>query len=196
VSDQHVERDQRVTPLELFLDLVFVFAFTQVTTVLSDNPSWSGLLHALLLLGALWWAWAAYAWLTNTLDPDEERVWAAMLVAMAAMFIAALAVPEAFGRHGVVFGVAFMIVVVMQLTLYALSNHGDRDLRNAVIRIAPSAIAGAALVIAAQTRSSSGSRVFVNQAYEAHAHQSAASSRRAWRSPLQLGLSREPLSPG
>jgi low temperature requirement protein LtrA len=70
VSDQHLEREQRVTPLELFFDLVFVFAFTQVTTVLSDNPTWSGLGHALLILVALWWAWAAYAWLTNVADPN------------------------------------------------------------------------------------------------------------------------------
>ena len=70
VSESHAERGERVTPLELFFDLVFVFAFTQVTTVLSDNPTWSGLGHGLLILGALWWAWAAYAWLTNTVDPE------------------------------------------------------------------------------------------------------------------------------
>ena len=69
MSEQHVEREQRVTPLELFFDLVFVFGFTQVTTVLSDDPTWSGLGHGLLILAALWWAWAAYAWLTNTVDP-------------------------------------------------------------------------------------------------------------------------------
>jgi low temperature requirement protein LtrA len=149
VSEQHAEREQRVTPLELFFDLVFVFAFTQVTTVLSDDPTWGGLGHGLLILAALWWAWAAYAWLTNTVDPGEGAVWAAMLVAMAAMFVAALAVPEAFGRHGVVFGVAFLIVNVMHLTLYALMARGDRDLLAAILRIAPSALTGAALIIAA-----------------------------------------------
>jgi len=149
VSEQHAEREQRVTPLELFFDLVFVFAFTQVTTVLSDDPTWGGLGHGLLILAALWWAWAAYAWLTNTVDPDVGAVWGAMLVAMAAMFVAALAVPEAFGRHGVVFGVAFLIVNVMHLTLYALGARGDRDLSAAILRIAPSALVGASLIIAA-----------------------------------------------
>ena len=149
MSEQHAEREQRVTPLELFFDLVFVFGFTQVTTVLSDDPTWGGLGHGLLILGALWWAWAAYAWLTNTVDPGEGGVWEAMVVAMAAMFVAALAVPEAFGRHGVVFGVAFLIVNVMHLTLYALAARGDRDLLAAILRIAPSALAGAALIIAA-----------------------------------------------
>jgi low temperature requirement protein LtrA len=74
VSEQHAEREERVTPLELFFDLVFVFGFTQVTTVLSDDRTWSGLGHGLLILAALWWAWAAYAWLTNAVDPAEGAV--------------------------------------------------------------------------------------------------------------------------
>jgi len=120
-----------------------------VTTVLSDDPTWSGLGHGLLILAALWWAWAAYAWLTNTVDPDEGAVWGLMLLAMAAMFVAALAVPDAFGRHGVVFGVAFLIVAVMHLTLYALGARGDRDLLAAILRFAPFALSGAALILAA-----------------------------------------------
>jgi low temperature requirement protein LtrA len=149
VSEQHAEPEHRVTPLELFFDLVFVFAFTQVTTVLSDDPTWSGLGHGLLILAALWWVWAAYAWLTNTVDPDRGAVWGAMLVAMAAMFVAALAVPEAFGRHGVVFGIAFLLAGAMHLTLYALGARDDRELLAAILRTAPSALAGAALIVAA-----------------------------------------------
>jgi low temperature requirement protein LtrA len=146
---EHAEREQRVTSFELFFDLVFVFAFTQVTTVLSDDPTWGGLGHGLLILTALWWAWAAYAWLTNTVDPDEGAVCGTMLIAMAAMFVAALAVPDVFGRHGVVFGVAFLIVNGMHLTLYALAARGDRDLLAAILRSAPLALAGAVLIIAA-----------------------------------------------
>ena len=149
MGELHAEREQRVTPLELFFDLVFVFAFTQVTAVLSDNPTWSGLGHGLLILGVLWWAWASYAWLTNTVDPGLGAVSAAMLVAMAAMFVAALAVPDAFGAHGVLFGVAFLIVAVMYLTLYGLSARHDPDLLAAILRIAPSTLVGAALIILA-----------------------------------------------
>jgi len=149
VSAQPVEREQRVSPLELFFDLVFVFAFTQVTTLLSSNPTWSGLEHALLLLIALWWAWAAYAWLTNTVDPGESLVWGTMLFASGAMFVGALALPEAFGSHGVVFGVAFLIVALMQLALYALAARGDPDLLGAILRITPSSIAGATLIAVA-----------------------------------------------
>ena len=144
-----MEREQRVTPFELFFDLVFVFGFTQVTTVLSHSPTWSGLGHALLLLTALWWAWSAYAWLTNSVDPEEGLVWGPIVAAMAAMFIAALAVPEAFGRHGVVFGVAFLIVAAMQPVLFALTTRNDRDLVQAILRTAPTALSGAALILAA-----------------------------------------------
>jgi low temperature requirement protein LtrA len=149
VSDQHVQREQRVTSLELFFDLVFVFALTQVTTVFSDDPTWGGVAHGLLILSALWWAWAAYAWLTNTVDPDQGAVWGAIVIAMAAMFVAALAVPEAFGNEGVVFGVAFLIVNVMYLALYALGARGDSDLLGAILRSAPWALSGAALIMAA-----------------------------------------------
>jgi low temperature requirement protein LtrA len=149
VSTQQIEHEQRVAPFELFFDLVFVFAFTQVTTVLTRNPTWHGLAHALLILGTLWWAWAAYAWLTNVADPNAARVWGTMLVAMAAMFIGALAVPQAFGRHGVVFGVAFLLVCLMQLLLYTLTALGDTALLRAILRIAPSSVAGAGLIVAA-----------------------------------------------
>jgi low temperature requirement protein LtrA len=149
MSEQHAEHEHQVRPLELLFDLVFVFAFTQVTTVLSDDPTWRGLGHGLLILAALWWVWAAYAWLTNTLDADVGAVSGALLGAMAAMFIAALAVPDAFGRHGVVFGVAFLIVNVMYLALYALGARGDRDLLAAILRVAPMGLAGAVLIVAA-----------------------------------------------
>jgi len=149
VSEHHVEHEHRVTPLELFFDLVFVFAFTQVTTLLTNDPTWHGLLRGLLVLAALWWAWAGYAWLTNTIDPEEGAVWGAMLVAMAAMFVAALAVPETFGRHGVLFGVAFLIVLAMQLALYALAARGDPDLLAAILRLAPSVLVGASLIVVA-----------------------------------------------
>jgi low temperature requirement protein LtrA len=149
VSEQYVDYEHRVTPLELFFDLVFVFAFTQVTTLLSEDATWGGLGRAVLVLAALWSAWASYAWLTNTVDPEEGPMGAAMLVAMAAMFIAALAVPDAFGRHGVVFGVAFLIVCVMQIALFALAARGDPDLLAAVLRSAPSNLVTAVLILAA-----------------------------------------------
>jgi low temperature requirement protein LtrA len=143
------EREQRVTFLELFFDLVFVFAFTQVTEMLSDEPTWSGLGRGLLVLAALWWAWSAYAWLTNTTNPEEGAVRLAMFASMAAMLVAALAVPDAFRDDALAFGVAYFVVRVLHLVLYAVAAKGDPDLMGAVTRLVPSATIGPALILAA-----------------------------------------------
>ena len=89
MSERLVESEHRVTPLELFFDLVFVFGFTQVTTLLHEDPSWGGIGRSVLVLSALWWAWASYAWLTNSVDAEDGLVLGVMLVAIAAMFIGA-----------------------------------------------------------------------------------------------------------
>ena len=149
MSSRPEERDRTVAPLELFFDLVFVFGFTQVTTLLSENPTWRGLGEGLLVMTALWWVWASYAWLTNTVDAEIGPVLAAMLAAMGAMFVAALAVPDAFGDDGPVFGGAFLIVTVMWAALYALGGKGDRDLLDAVVRVVPWELGGASLILIA-----------------------------------------------
>jgi low temperature requirement protein LtrA len=149
MSDRQVESGQRVTPLELFFDLVFVFAITQVTGLFADDPTWVGLLRGLMVLGALWWAWAAYAWLTNTLNPEEGAVRLAMFGSMGAMLIVSLATPNAFGTDGVVFGIAYFMVRALHLVLYAIAGRGDPELLGAVIRIAPSAVVGAGLLVMA-----------------------------------------------
>ena len=103
--------ERRVTPLELFFDLVFVFALTQVTGFLADHLTWVGTLQGAALLVVLWWAWGAYSWLTNAV-PAEEAIPARLVIltAMAAMLVASLAVPDAFGRYGVLFGLAYFVV--------------------------------------------------------------------------------------
>ena len=143
------EREQRVTPLELFFDLVFVFAITQVTGLMSDDPTWQGMGRGLLVLAALWWAWAAYAWLTNTLEPEEGGVRIAMFAAMAAMLVVALAVPNAFEGDGVLFGFAYLAVRLLHLVLYAIAGKSNPDLLAAVLRFVPSATLGPALLVAA-----------------------------------------------
>ena len=144
-----VEHEHRVTPRELFFDLVFVFAFTQVATLLSDDPTFAGIGRGVLVLGALWWAWTAYAWLMNTVDPEEGFVGAALLVALIAMFVAALVVPGVFDDEGVLFGAAFLVVCAMHIALYALAGRGNRDLLAAVLRLAPWTLLGATLILVA-----------------------------------------------
>jgi low temperature requirement protein LtrA len=139
----------RVTPLELFFDLVVVFAITQLSTFLSHDPTWGGLLRAALLLGAIWWAWSAYAWLTNALDPEEGGIRLAMLGAVGAMLVLSLAVPGAFGSDGVVFGVAYLVVRLLHLVLFAIAGRGDRDLFRAAMRTLPASVVAPILLIVA-----------------------------------------------
>ena len=113
IATAAVDHDHGVTPRELFFDLVFVFAFTQVATLLAGDPTFAGIGRGVLVLAALWWAWAAYAWFTNVVDPEDGVVGATLLVALIAMFVAALAVPGVFGDDGLLFGVAFLVVCLM-----------------------------------------------------------------------------------
>ena len=85
----------------------------------------------MLVLGALWWAWTGYAWLTNTVNPDAGAVRLAILGAMGAMLVVALAVPDAFGDDGILFGVAYFAVRLLHIVLFALAARGDWDLLEA-----------------------------------------------------------------
>src|SRR5215207_159660 len=144
-----VDHEHRVTPRELFFDLVFVFAFTQVATLLADDPTFAGIGRGVLVLAALWWAWTGYAWLMNVVDPEEGVVGAVLLVALIAMFVAALVVPGVFDDEGVLFGAAFLVVCAMHLALFALAGRGSRELFGAVLRLAPWTLLGATLILVA-----------------------------------------------
>src|SRR6185369_260821 len=97
---------ERVTPLELFFDLVFVLAITECTSLMSHHPRWTGLAQGLLVLGVLWWAWVGYAWLTSVIDPEEGAVRLVIFAAMAALLIVSLCVQEAFGNLALTFALA------------------------------------------------------------------------------------------
>jgi low temperature requirement protein LtrA len=143
-SDEH-----EVTPLELFFDLVFVFAITQTTSLLADDPTWGGVLRGMLVLAALWWAWEVYAWLTSTMDVDEGGVRLTMLASMGAMFGVALAVPGAFGDDAVLFGCAYLLVRLLHVVLSAIVARDDPDRLSALVRFAPTSILGPVLLVLA-----------------------------------------------
>jgi low temperature requirement protein LtrA len=143
------EGEQRVTALELFFDLVFVFAITQVTGFISADPTWTRLVEGLAIVVVLWWAWESYAWLTNTAASDEGLVRVTVFAVMGAMLIVSLAVPGAFGGDALLFAVAYAVVRVMHLALYAVLARDDPHLRAAIRRLAGPMLAGAALLIAA-----------------------------------------------
>ena len=147
--EPEIDAEHQVTPLELFFDLVFVFALTEVTTMLAADPTWAGVLRGMLVLAALWWAWAVYAWLTSATDIDEGWDRLAMLASTAAMLIVALSVPGAFGDDAVLFGVAYFVVRALHLVLSAVVSREDATRIPALRRFAPTALLGSSLLIVA-----------------------------------------------
>jgi low temperature requirement protein LtrA len=144
----HASEEKRVAPLELFFDLVFVFAITQVTALMSDNPTWGGLGEGILVLGVLWWAWAAYAWLTNYVAVEEDRERLLILAVMGAFLIAALAAPQAFGDDALVFAVAYASARWLHIFIFAEAND-DVDAAQAIRRLARTALPAPLILIAA-----------------------------------------------
>ncbi|HEY9376425.1 MAG TPA: low temperature requirement protein A [Jiangellaceae bacterium] len=152
------DQQASVTPLELFFDLVFVLALTQVTAYLADHLTTEGLVRGLLLVAVLWWSWTGYAWLGNVVRADEGFVREVMLAAMATMFIFALAIPEAFddlpgGLYGpVVVPMCYLVFRLLHLTMFWIVSRDDPGLRSQVLRFAPSVLmATTILLIAAGT---------------------------------------------
>ena len=138
---------ERVRPLELFFDLVFVLAITQCTALVLARPSWGRLAEAVLVLALLWWAWTAYAWLTSVLDPEEGAVRIALIAAMAALLLVALAVPDAFEDHGLEFALAYTAVRAAHIALFLLASRDDRGLRRSVLGITVGTALACALLI-------------------------------------------------
>ncbi|HEY5260928.1 MAG TPA: low temperature requirement protein A [Solirubrobacteraceae bacterium] len=141
--------DERVTPLELFFDLVFVLALTQCTTLMVRSPNWVGLLKGMLVLGMLWWAWVGYAWLTSVVNPEEGTVRLVIFAAMAAMLVAALCVPGAFGSEALLFACAYAVVRTAHIALFTISSREDPALRHSVAGLAYSTAIGAGLLFVA-----------------------------------------------
>ncbi len=152
-------REQRVTPLELFFDLVFVFALTQVTALMAADPTWLGLLRGMAVLTVLWWAWVAYVWIGTTTDADDGLARIVLLAAMGAMFLTALAAPGAFGQlsdvaggsrdQALLFGITYFAVRVAHVGLFRVIGRDQPDVGRAVRRLAPGLLLGSFLILVA-----------------------------------------------
>jgi low temperature requirement protein LtrA len=143
------EGEARVTPLELFFDLVFVLALTQCTAFMAHEPTWNGLVKGLLVLGVVWWSWVGYAWLTSVVDPEEGTVRLVMFLAMAAFLVMSLCVPGAFGDEAALFAGAYAVVRVAHIWLFGLASRDDAALRRSVIGLAVGTAIGVSLLLAA-----------------------------------------------
>lgn len=140
---------ESVKPLELFFDLVFVLGFTQCTALMVADPHRDGMARGLLVLAMLWWAWAAYAWLTSVVDPEEGGPRVAMFAVMAGILIAALCVPDAFGDRALPFAIAYGAVRVGHIVLFWIASRDFPDLRGSVGVIAIGTGIGIGLLVTA-----------------------------------------------
>jgi low temperature requirement protein LtrA len=141
--------EERVSTLELFFDLVFVFAFTQITGTISHEPTGVALRHGVLVFAVLWWAWGAYAWLTNTVRTGEIAPRVVVLAAMAAMLVTALAVPTAFDDGGPAFALGYIVVMGLHAALFVLAGENPDTTRRAVLRLSLTNLPAALALVAA-----------------------------------------------
>jgi low temperature requirement protein LtrA len=159
VRVERLREASSATTLELFFDLVFVFALTQVTALMAEEPNWAGLLRGTLLLMVVWWCWVGYSWVSNLVKADEGVARVTLLVAMAAMFLVALAIPEAFrdlpgGLHGpTVFAFCYLILRAVHVALFWIISGDDRALRNQVGRFAVTMVGGTVFLLFAASTS-------------------------------------------
>ncbi|HZO59084.1 MAG TPA: low temperature requirement protein A [Solirubrobacterales bacterium] len=128
-----LREEARVTPLELFFDLVFVLALTQCTALMAANATWEGLAQGLLVLALMWWAWTGYAWLTSVVEPEEGAVRIVIFAAMAGLLVVALCIPDAFGSEALLFACAYGVVRYGQIALFLVASRDEPALRHSVI---------------------------------------------------------------
>jgi low temperature requirement protein LtrA len=138
-------RSERVTTLELFFDLVFVFTITQLSAVLAHDLQWDGIAHVAIMLGLIWYMYGGYAWLTNAIALDEPLNRVLLLAGMCGYLVIALAVPTAFAGSGLAFGLAYGAVVGVHAWLFA--HAAGADAAQAILRLAPSNFGGALAVL-------------------------------------------------
>lgn len=144
-----LREEERVTPLELFFDLVFVLAITQCTALMAEQPSWEGIAKGILVLAVLWWSWVGYAWLTSVIEPEEGATRLVIFAAMAAMLVVALCVPQAFEDLGLTFAIAYGFVRACHITLFWLSSSDAPELRRSTAGLAIGTAVGVGLLVVA-----------------------------------------------
>lgn len=127
--------EARVGFVELFFDLVFVFAITQVSHFLLENLTWLGALQAAMMVAAVWWAWIYTSWITNWLDPQRPAVQLGLFVLMAAGLVMSAALPHAFDDTGLAFAASFAFIQVGRTVFMILACYDDAGLRRNFQRI-------------------------------------------------------------
>jgi low temperature requirement protein LtrA len=152
-SVRPVAEHDRVTTLELFFDLVFVFALTQISALVAGNLTPEGAARGLVLLGLLWWAWTAFTWLGNVARADVGVVRAGLIVAMGLVFAMGLAIPTAWDASGeglssaLVFAAAYVLTRLVHVAVYWVAAGHDAGLRRQVSRLALAGVLPTVLLV-------------------------------------------------
>jgi low temperature requirement protein LtrA len=139
--------ERRTSPVELLWDLVFVFAITQVTSLLTHDLSWRGFGRGMLVLALIWWAWSAFVWAANATDPEGLTLRVALVVSMILIFITGLAVPHAFGDEATWFAATYAGVRFIHLGLYADASRRGNASWAAIAGFAVTVVIGMALLV-------------------------------------------------
>ncbi len=140
--------ERRTSPVELLWDLVFVFAVTQVTTLVANDLTWAGFGHGLLVLALVWWAWSAFVWAANAEEEGSRAFHAILLVGMLFVFVAGLALPSAFSGKATLFAVSYSAVRFLHLGMYAHAARGGNASWSAIGSFAFTVTIGMALIVA------------------------------------------------
>lgn len=153
-----VDERESASPLELFFDLVFVFALTQVTEFMAEDASAVDVLRGMLVITVMWWCWIGYSWLCSLVRAEHGAMRVGLFAAMAAVFVQAITIPEAFddlpgGLQGpMVFACCYFVVRAVHVVMFWLASREDPQLRGQILRFVPSMLAGTILLlIASQT---------------------------------------------
>jgi low temperature requirement protein LtrA len=139
--------ERRTAPVELLWDLVFVFAVTQVTALLSHELSWDGVGQGALVLALIWWAWSAFVWAANATDPSSTSFRAALVLALVSIFTTGLAIPHAFSDDATLFTVSYAIVRFIHLGLYVQASRQGNAAWSAIVGFAAATTAGMVLLV-------------------------------------------------
>jgi low temperature requirement protein LtrA len=139
------ERSVRVSTLELFFDLVFVFTITQLTGVLVDGEGLAALVQVVVMLLLIWWMYDGYAWLTNAIATDRVRFRLLLIGGMGGFLVIALAIPDAYDGDGLAFGLGYVVVVLLHAGMFVRGTSVSEV--RAILRIAPFNLLAVVLVL-------------------------------------------------
>ncbi|MGZ4168810.1 MAG: low temperature requirement protein A [Solirubrobacteraceae bacterium] len=144
---QELAAERRTTPVELLWDLVFVFAVTQVTTLLAHQTSWARLGEAMLVLALVWWAWSAFVWAANAQEEQSRTLRACLLAGTVLIFVVGLAVPSAFGPTSLLFASSYAAVRFLHLGVYVDASRRGNAGRAAILSFAVTVVIGMVLLL-------------------------------------------------